>query len=248
MSLAGPLLFLLMMGGAQNGRDISRRAEPAPPPRPRRRRPRGRPPGPTPAPAPAEPAPTVRVSTTPTPTVTTPPFPQIVPAGLPPFPGPDWVPDSPPPPAVVARAQQLLPVLWQGGSGTFKIEQVGGRWIAFRATPMGSKKGVVAFRERSPSAPTVTPVSTTPAPAPSQSMGLPTLRQGDTEPPKTGIRTVQSMTGASPIDGKFGPGTAAAVRRFQSTHTDQSGAPLKVDGIVGPKTWGALFAAHGRAS
>jgi peptidoglycan hydrolase-like protein with peptidoglycan-binding domain len=36
------------------------------------------------------------------------------------------------------------------------------------------------------------------------------------------------------IDGKFGPETEHAVRRFQS------GAGLAVDGIVGPKTWAAL--------
>jgi peptidoglycan hydrolase-like protein with peptidoglycan-binding domain len=43
-----------------------------------------------------------------------------------------------------------------------------------------------------------------------------------------------------PIDGDFGPITEGAVKAFQKDNTDHSGAPLKVDGIVGPKTWCAL--------
>ena len=42
-------------------------------------------------------------------------------------------------------------------------------------------------------------------------------------------------------DGDFGPKTLAAVEWFQRTHKDTSGKPLVVDGIVGPKTWGALL-------
>ena len=41
-------------------------------------------------------------------------------------------------------------------------------------------------------------------------------------------------------DGNFGRKTEEAVKSFQSTHNDQNGNPLKVDGIVGSGTWWAL--------
>lgn len=76
-----------------------------------------------------------------------PPWPQAVPSGLPPFPGAGWQYDEPPPAAVVKRAGQLVSQLWSGGAGTFKIEQTGGRWIAYRAEIVKSgKEGVVAYR------------------------------------------------------------------------------------------------------
>ncbi|CAG1021766.1 partial zinc D-Ala-D-Ala carboxypeptidase, partial [Patescibacteria group bacterium] len=74
----------------------------------------------------------------------------------------------------------------------------------------------------------------TPPPIPKQdASGRPTLRrssQGDL------IRVVQKKIGIpiSDIDGKFGPNTEAAVRRFQSNHG------IVPDGIVGPKTWEKL--------
>lgn len=43
------------------------------------------------------------------------------------------------------------------------------------------------------------------------------------------------------IDGDFGANTEQAVRLYQARATDASGAPLDVDGIVGPDTWEALF-------
>ena len=42
-------------------------------------------------------------------------------------------------------------------------------------------------------------------------------------------------------DGKFGPNTTKAVRRFQARSVGKDGAPLATDGIVGDKTWLALF-------
>lgn len=51
------------------------------------------------------------------------------------------------------------------------------------------------------------------------------------------IQTALVRAGAYslPIDGVFGPITTAAVRSFQSSQPN-----LKIDGIVGPKTWGSL--------
>jgi peptidoglycan hydrolase-like protein with peptidoglycan-binding domain len=44
-----------------------------------------------------------------------------------------------------------------------------------------------------------------------------------------------------PIDAVFGPLTESAVREFQQDYSDCEGNPLAVDGIVGPKTWTALW-------
>ena len=213
---------------------------------------------PVPQPAPAPPPPVVFVPAAPAPRpAATPapvfvaPWPQVVPAGLPAFPGSGWVPDEPPPAAVVSRANSLLPALWRGGPGTFKTEQTAGRWITYRATQMGTKRGVVAFRLRDQPpqsaqalaprvAPTVTPGQTvltsapsSAAPAPS-AVALPTLRRGSKG---DDVRTVQRALGFSgaDVDGDFGPKTEAAVRAFQASEG------LGVDGVVGKNTWAALL-------
>jgi peptidoglycan hydrolase-like protein with peptidoglycan-binding domain len=43
------------------------------------------------------------------------------------------------------------------------------------------------------------------------------------------------------VDSDFGPITETAVKNFQRDFFDFDGNPLKQDGIVGPKTWAALF-------
>jgi peptidoglycan hydrolase-like protein with peptidoglycan-binding domain len=46
--------------------------------------------------------------------------------------------------------------------------------------------------------------------------------------------------GPGPIDSDFGPKTEEAVKKFQQANKDFDGNPLKVDGIVGIRTWAAL--------
>ena len=41
--------------------------------------------------------------------------------------------------------------------------------------------------------------------------------------------------------GQFGAALASDIKLFQSQNVDAAGRPLKVDGNVGPLTWGALF-------
>jgi peptidoglycan hydrolase-like protein with peptidoglycan-binding domain len=195
-----------------------------------------------------------------------PPWPQVVPAGLPPFPGSGWEFDEPPPPPVQQRAMQLLSQLWARGAGTHKTEQTAGRWITYQAQIVRSgKRGVVAYRERKPAAlppssprapypratrrPTAPAVpaasSSAPPPAPqwlppnaSSPVALPTLRYGAGLQPKEPlpeVRIAQDKLGIA-ADGRFGRGTEAAVRAYQSAHG------LKADGIIGPKTWASLFA------
>lgn len=106
------------------------------------------------------------------------PWPQVVPDGLPAFPGSGWEYDEPPPKVVQQRAGQLVNQLWSGGSGTFKIEQTAGRWIGYRAELVhGGKKGVVAYRLKSeralPAAPPAPPRVAPPATVPPMPMPQP---------------------------------------------------------------------------
>lgn len=80
---------------------------------------------------------------------------------------------------------------------------------------------------------TAPPVTLIPATEPAQpggQPGRPTVRRGDSG---DHVKAVQAKVGVNP-DGKFGPRTEAAVRKFQRDHG------LVPDGIVGPKTWKAF--------
>ena len=57
------------------------------------------------------------------------------------------------------------------------------------------------------------------------------------------IQAALNHAGCGPLEGTgtFGPKTTQAVKRFQSTHRDQHGLPLTIDGKVGAITWAILF-------
>ena len=54
-------------------------------------------------------------------------------------------------------------------------------------------------------------------------------------------RLIGAGCGPLPVSGVFDARTTAAVKLFQARFTDANGTPLKVDGVVGPVTWAALF-------
>jgi hypothetical protein len=105
------------------------------------------------------------------------PWPQAVPAGLPPFPS-GWEFAEPPSKAIQARAWALLHDLWARGEGSTQQEQTEGQWITYRSEiTRGNKHGVVAYRIRTsatarPTPPQVAtrPPAPAPAPAPAPSM------------------------------------------------------------------------------
>ncbi|MBZ9898545.1 N-acetylmuramoyl-L-alanine amidase [Mesorhizobium sp. BR1-1-6] len=84
----------------------------------------------------------------------------------------------------------------------------------FRAEVRDIMRGVGIIRPLIPAADPVT--------------GKPTLKRGSHG---DDVRIIQKKVGVAD-DGRFGPGTEAAVRRFQRLNP-----PLVDDGIVGPKTW-----------
>ena len=95
------------------------------------------------------------------------PWPQVVPAGLPPFPGKGWVPDEPPSAGVMARARQLLPVLWAHGLGTHRTEMTNGRWITYDTAMHRTKRAVEAWHLAEEPPVIVSPPPPSPVPHPS---------------------------------------------------------------------------------
>jgi peptidoglycan hydrolase-like protein with peptidoglycan-binding domain len=71
----------------------------------------------------------------------------------------------------------------------------------------------------------------------------PQVRQGAKEHPVPALQHLLRARGhALVVDGLFGPATGAAVRQFQHRRG------LRVDGIVGPRTWSNLVVEVGRGS
>lgn len=189
---------------------------------------------------------------------TPPPWPQVVPAELAPFPGPGWQPANPVTGAQSARAWQLLPELWKYGEGTWKVEKTADRWVVYKAAQTSpGKKGVVAYTTQQPSqtVPKINtaPADTTPAamrpppgptvpakaPAPTAS-GLPTLRPPPAAPARgPAVIALQQRLGA-PQTGTYDAPTIAAVHAFQVLHPELGDSHGRPDNIVGPKMWAAL--------
>jgi peptidoglycan hydrolase-like protein with peptidoglycan-binding domain len=72
---------------------------------------------------------------------------------------------------------------------------------------------------------------------------MPTLQQGSSGEPVRCLQEILTMGAAGlweqtpkGVDGEFGSNTAASVRAFQGW------AGIKVDGVVGPETWGVRIA------
>lgn len=93
--------------------------------------------------------------------------------------------------------------------------------------------------------PVVTPavVATTPPLVAPTTAGPATLRRGAVGPDVQKLQELLRKHGYDvATDGKFGPGTEQGVRSFQAMINFVSGTlDLKVDGVVGPKTWAALM-------
>ena len=66
--------------------------------------------------------------------------------------------------------------------------------------------------------------------------GWPTIEENYPRPAKLQTRIAQRLLNVTPVDGVFGPSTAAAARAFQAAHG------LQPDGGVGSQTWPVLVA------
>lgn len=115
---------------------------------------------------------------------------------------------------------------WRAGRGWVNASPgQGGKWLHIETHPDAwDRKTRIADR-------VAEPTEATPNPAPPKWPGRP-VKLGS-----KGI-TVEMVQGRLGLvtDGKFGPRTDDAVRAFQRSRG------LDADGIVGPITWGALFA------
>jgi peptidoglycan hydrolase-like protein with peptidoglycan-binding domain len=187
------------------------------------------------------------------------PWPQAVPTDLPPFPV-GWEYDVPPPPSVVARAQQLLSQLWSTGQGSIVQENTEGRWITYRAEVVaGGIKGVTAWRLKSGAAASSAPASSAPmarAPAPAPSTYAPAPNLPPPMPPPYVPATYSTSPATSPISlPRSVPSTATAPfipvytppaggMSVQQIQTALNGAgahpPLTPDGKYGPLTRAAV--------
>jgi peptidoglycan hydrolase-like protein with peptidoglycan-binding domain len=126
--------------------------------------------------------------------------------------------------AVTAAAQKHAPGLLRGAPGSGRGGGRTGLWVRRGSTI------VIELPETGPTEGLSFELETS----------QPTLRQGSRG---SAVTTLQARLKAlrfdpGPIDGIFGSQTASAVRAFQSARR------IQVDGVVGPQTWGALYASE----
>lgn len=135
------------------------------------------------------------------------------------------------PPAMLARAAALVVAL-RARSG--RLELLGHRDGTATECP-GAK--VYAWVKAGAKSPTPPPPAPRPPAPPVPTYPGRQLRRGDTG---AQVRTVQTRLRARgwsiAVDGSFGPAMERTVRQFQTNKK------LRVDGIVGPATWAALWA------
>lgn len=144
---------------------------------------------------------------------------------------------------IAGYADQFLDLLQSGRLGDQRQEDAPPAPPFTPATP-------VAPAPTTPVSPApATPVSPAPAAPPPKGADLPDYPG---KPVKRGQRDVVAaiqkrlnalQCGPIAIDGDFGPRTEAAVRLFQARSADEHGNSLGVDGVVGARTWWALFRA-----
>lgn len=196
------------------------------------------------------------------------PLPVGMPEGLPAFPGPGWVPDSPPPAPVIARAVALLPQLWRQGQGAHTTEQTAGRWITYLATMIGTKRSVVAYRLANVYG---EPGGLSVAPMPPVTSSPTGLVPAVYHPPAAGAPYAAAVPTAAPV-AAHSPATSPGLPTLRLAHPNMKGPSvvylqrklgiaddgvfgkgtdkavrafqqthgLKVDGVVGRATWAAL--------
>lgn len=201
----------------------------------------------------------------------TPPWPQTVPEGLPPFPGTGWEFDEPPPPAVQARAKQLVTPLWKQGSGATKTEQTAGRWITYRAEVVASgHQGIVAYRLKPPKPPPRLPSSTAPSEpearntkpkAPARAVRRPKVVKSAGQPQPTATTPAETPKPELLPSVEVGPATIDPVQlpelkigdglkpkpkdpnvAFAQLKLKERGIPVEVDGRFGRDTQTAVIA------